>query len=83
MTVQDFNLRIPFHTCTIQVLQGTYQLRLQRSAEYLNGEPRGVQIRDQSKIIEMVKNLQQTNVISGVAEDWLTFKADNTQRSGA
>jgi hypothetical protein len=46
----------------------------------MKGEPRGVAIRDKSKIIEMVKNLQQTGVISKVAEDWLTFKADDTQR---
>jgi hypothetical protein len=46
----------------------------------MKGEPRGVAIRDKSKIIEMVKNLQQTGVISSIAEDWLTFKADDTQR---
>jgi patatin-like phospholipase/acyl hydrolase len=46
----------------------------------MNGEPREVPIRDPSKIIEMVKNLQQTGVISNVTEDWLMFKADNTQR---
>jgi hypothetical protein len=63
-----------------EVLNGTYTLRLQKSAEYMNGEPRGVAIRDKSKIIEMVKNLQQTGVISNVAEDWLTFKADDTNR---
>jgi len=48
----------------------------------MNGEPREVPIRDPSKIIEMVKNLQQTGVISSVTEDWLMFKADNTQRYG-
>jgi hypothetical protein len=46
----------------------------------MKGEPRGVAIRDKSKVIDMVKNLQQTGVISSVAEDWLTFKADDTQR---
>ena len=64
-----------------QVLIGTYNLRLKNSAEFMNHEPRGVPIRDPSKITEMVKNLQQTGVISSVTEDWLTFKADNTQRS--
>jgi hypothetical protein len=66
--------------CAMQVLNGTYNLRLQRSAEFLNKEPREVPIRDPSKIIDVVKNLQQTGVISSVTEDWLAFKADNTQR---
>jgi hypothetical protein len=67
-------------TVFLQVLIGTYNLRLKNSAEFMNHEPRGVPIRDPSKITEMVKNLQQTGVISNVTEDWLTFKADNTQR---
>jgi hypothetical protein len=64
----------------IQVLNGTYNLRLKRSAAFLNGEPREVAIRDPSKITEMVRNLQQTGVISNVTEDWLMFKADNAQK---
>jgi Tfp pilus assembly protein PilO len=64
----------------LQVLIGTYQLKLKQSAEYLNNEPRELPIRDPSKVVDMVKNLQQTGVISSVTDDWLTFKANDAQR---